>query len=244
MTPSYESRSGVSVRESNVNILEEVVKMRVLKSWQSRTALFLSLGLSSAVLIPFTVANAVQAIPAPYLVGQRFPNSWRSSLPSGTPIPVEYEEAERILLTPDETVEVTLDVAANVLNSRGAIIIPAGSQLEGDLQPQGNGSRFVAQTLILPDGTRRDINAVSNVVTERETISERDNPDILRGAAIGGAAAAVLSEIFGSIDVLEVLAGAGVGVLAEVLLRDKEEVEVVVVRPEELQVRLQSDFVL
>ncbi|HEY9660566.1 MAG TPA: hypothetical protein V6C65_19090, partial [Allocoleopsis sp.] len=179
-----------------------------------------------------------------YLVSQRFPDSWRNGLPSGTLIPVSYDKAEKIVVTPDETSPVTLEIPANILNSSGRLMIPAGSQLEGNLQPANGGTQFVANTLILPDGTRQAINAASNVVTETETITEQDDPNILRGAAVGAAAAAILAEILGSIDVLEVLAGAGVGTLAEIfLLRNKREVEVVVVYPEQLEVRLQSEYV-
>lgn len=225
--------------------------MQFSKVWQSRTALFLTLGFASTLTLPLTLTQPVTASPSPYLTAQRFPDSWRSSLPRGTEIPVEYiadedeEEADRILVTPDETAPLTLTVADDVESSSGRVIIPRGSKLEGELQPSGGGSRFVAETLTLPNGETTDIDAVSNVVTETETITEKDDPDILRGAVVGGAAGAILGEIFGSIDVLEVLGGAGLGVLAEIfLLRDKDEVEVVVVRPDELDVRLQSDFVL
>lgn len=221
--------------------------MQFSKVWQSRTALFLSLGFTSTFTLPLITQSAT-ASPSPYLIGQRFPDSWRSSLPRGTQISVRYvgeEEADRILVTPDETSALTLTVADDVVSSSGRVIIPRGSELEGELQPSGGGSRFVAETLTLPNGETREIDAVSNVVTETETISKKDNPDILRGAVVGGAAGAILGEIFGSIDVLEVLGGAGLGVLAEIfLLRDKDEVEVVVVRPNDLDVRLQSDFVL
>lgn len=249
--------------------------MQRSKTLQSRTALAVAMGLASSLAIPLSFANSVQAVPAPYLVGQRFPDSWRSTLPAGTYIPVAYEdeEADRIVLTPDETVPVTLVVTEDVRTTSGRVIIPRGSFLEGELQPEGNGTQFVAEYLVLDDHYYQDdnrnddrdnnhdndrndnedrdrdeerfeIDAVSNVVTEREVITERSDPDILRGAAIGGAAAAVLSEIFGRIDAWEVLAGAGVGVLAEVLLRGNDEVEVIVVRPDELDVRLTSSFEL
>ncbi|NJO39627.1 MAG: hypothetical protein HC769_08215 [Cyanobacteria bacterium CRU_2_1] len=217
--------------------------MVVSKLWQSRVALFLAIGTTSTLVLPLTIAQSATAHFDPVLISQQFPDSWRNGLPSGTQIPVTYEEADRIILTPEETVPVTLIVTEDVVNDRGRVVIPEGSQIEGELQPSGGGTRFVSKTLILDDETRVDIDAVSNVVNERETITENDDPDILRGAAIGGAAGAVLGEILGSIDVAEVLIGAGVGVLAEVLvLRDRREVEVIVVRPEELSLRLRSAF--
>lgn len=228
--------------------------MQFSYTWQSRVALFVTLGLTSMSLLPFMLARSAQAhslqarssqtLSSGYLISQRFPDSWRSALPSGTLIPVSYDKAEKILVTPDETSPVTLQIPANILNSSGRLMIPAGSQLEGTLQPANGGAQFVASTLILPDGTRKPISVASNVVTETETITKQDNPNILRGAVVGAAAAAILAEIFGSIDVIEVLAGAGVGTLAEIfLLRHKREVEVIVVHPDQLEVRLQSEYV-
>ncbi|WAL61944.1 hypothetical protein [Thermocoleostomius sinensis] len=217
------------------------------KAWQSRTALFLALGFTSTLALPLTFTESGVASPSPYLVGQRFPDSWRSSLPAGTPIPVRYEndDADRILVTPDETASVTLIVTRDIVNSSRRVVIPRDSEITGELRPARGGTQFVAESITLPNGTNRRIDAVSNIVTETDVISRRDNPDILRGAVVGAAAGAILGEIFGRIDFLEVLAGAGVGVLAEIfLLRNRREVEVVVVRPNELDVRLQSDFTL
>jgi hypothetical protein len=217
------------------------------KDWQSRTALFLALGFVSTLTLPLTLTKAGVASPSPYLVGQRFPDSWRSSLPAGTPIPVTYadDDADRILVTPDETAPVTLIVNRDIVNSSRRVVIPQGSEMTGELRPVRGGTQFVAESITLPNGTSGRIDATSNVVTETDVISRRDNPDILRGAVVGAAAGAILGEIFGGIDFLEVLGGAGVGVLAEIfLLRNRREVEVVVVRPNELDVRLQSDFTI
>ncbi len=63
------------------------------------------------------------------------------------------------------------------------------------------------------------------------------------GAAIGAAAAAVVADIFGGIDLGEVLGGAGIGAIAGLLLRGRNEVEVVVVNPDtDLDLTLQSDL--
>jgi hypothetical protein len=145
---------------------------------------------------------------------------------------MEYEE-EKILVTPEETVPITLLVAADIKDSRRNILIPYGSEIMGEIQPSDDesGSFFMADKIVLPDGTTQSIDAVSEVVTRRETIKEGAKAgDILQGAAIGGAAAAVLSEIFGDIGALEVLGGAGAGALAGVLL-GKNEVELVSIDP-------------
>jgi hypothetical protein len=155
-----------------------------------------------------------------------------NTIPQGFVIPMEYEE-EKILVTPEETVPITLLVAADIKDSRRNILIPYGSEIMGEIQPSDDesGSFFMADKIVLPDGTTKSIDAASEVVTRRETIKEGAKAgDILQGAAIGGTAAAVLSEIFGDIGALEVLGGAGVGALAGVLL-GKNEVELVSIDP-------------
>ncbi|MBD2461516.1 hypothetical protein H6G89_10690 [Oscillatoria sp. FACHB-1407] len=215
------------------------------KRWQSKTALMMALGLMSTAMVPVVTATRVAASEA--VVAQVFSQqSQQVGIPSGTVIPVTYTEAERIVLTPEETSDVTLTVETDIRSSRGTVLIPRGSQIEGQLRPADGGSQFVADEVVLPSGRRYSINAASDVVTRTETITEESDPDFLRGAAIGAAAAAVLSEVFGDIDFIEVLAGAGVGALASVLLGGNDrEVEVVVVEPEtDLDLTLQSDFVL
>ncbi|MBE9044131.1 hypothetical protein IQ255_06885 [Pleurocapsales cyanobacterium LEGE 10410] len=167
-----------------------------------------------------------------------------NTVPRGFVIPVEYEE-EKILLTPEETVPVTLLVAANIRDSRRNTLIPYGSEIVGQIEPSqdGSGSLFVAQELVFPDGTAQSIDAVSDVVTRTETVKRGANTgDILKGAAIGAAAAAVLSEIFGDIGAIEVLGGAGAGAIAGLLLGGNE-VELVSIDPNnDLDLTLQDSL--
>jgi len=214
--------------------------------WQSKTALLIALGMTSTLALPVLLAGEAMASSSHYTVGQAFPRSTRILIPAGTLIPVRYDEGEKIIVTPEETAPLTLTVAQDIRSSAGTILIRAGSKIEGELQPAFGGTQFVAQDLILRNSdTSIPIVATSEVITDTEIINEKTNPDILRGAVIGSAAGAVIAEIFGGIDLGEVLAGAGVGVLAELLLRGREEVEVVVVNPEtDLDLELQSDLYL
>lgn len=220
--------------------------MFINTGWRSKSALLMALGFASTVSLPFALSRAAIASSAPYTVAQLFSNPSEVGLEQGMVIPVRYDEAEKIVVLPDETAPVTLTVAQDIRTNRGTVIIPEGTLIEGELQPDGDGTRFVAQELVYVNNDRRvPIDATSNLITDRETISRRDNPDLIKGAVIGAAAAAVLSEVLGSIDVVEVLAGAGLGALASVLFRGREEVEVIVVYPEsDLDLTLQSDYVL
>lgn len=219
--------------------------MILSQHWRSGTALAIALGLTSAAASPLLMAGSVAAS-EPRLYAQIFSQSYNVGLEEGTIIPVRYDEGERIVVLPDETAPVTLTVAEDIRSNRGTVIIPAGTRIVGELRPDDDGTRFYAEELVYTNNDRSfPIDATSTVITERETITRDSDPDILRGAVIGAAAGAVLGEIFGSIDFLEVLGGAGVGALASVLLRGSEEVEVIVVNPEtDLDLTLQDSFVL
>ena len=213
----------------------------LIPRWRARTAGLMALSLAWVGLLPVGVAVA-----EPVQVAQLFQQQSQVGVPVGTVIAVRYSEAERIIVTPEETAPVRLTVAQEVRSARGTVLITAGSQIEGELRPDGGGTRFFAET-ITPAGSTRSlpIDATSGLFTETETITRDTNPDILRGAAIGAAAGAVLGEIFGDIDLGKVLLGAGLGALASILLPSNEEVEVVVINSEtDLDLTLRSDFVL
>ncbi|MEL6929896.1 MAG: hypothetical protein AAFO95_14820 [Cyanobacteria bacterium J06600_6] len=155
-----------------------------------------------------------------------------NTVPQGFVVPIEYDE-EKILLTPEETVPISLFVAADIKDSRRNVLIPYGSEILGQIEPNEaeSGSFFSADQIVFPNGTTQSIDAESQVVTRRETVKEgASTGDILQGAAIGATAAAVLSEIFGDLGALEVLGGAGAGALAGLLLGGNE-VELVSIDP-------------
>jgi hypothetical protein len=217
--------------------------MALSRFWQSQTALMLSVGLVSTATLPFVANRAIAGSLPPD--GQLMAQSWDDYIPAGTQIPVELEDAERIVVAPDETLNVSLIVSDDVRSRQGDVVIPYGSEIRGRMEPVSGGTQFVAESIVLndEDGDRLPFEAESNIFTQTEVIDRRSDPDILRGAVIGAAAGAVLSEIFGRIDLWEVLGGAGLGVLTEVATRGDEEAEVFVIEPEnELRLTLEDDF--
>jgi hypothetical protein len=215
-------------------------------TWKSGTSAFLVLSLFAGAATPILAPSVASAQLFPTQRNRPFYSS-QVIIPAGTEIPVEYNDAEKILVTEDETMPLTLTVAANIRDNRNRILIPFGSQLVGQLQPARGGSQFVARELIFPEGTRLSINASSDVVTRREEIDGgTDVNSILKGAAIGAAAASVISLITGnhSIGIGEVLGGAGLGALGGWLLGGRRESsELVSIDPNnDLDVRLNSDL--
>lgn len=143
-------------------------------------------------------------------------NNSNFNIPAGTTIPVFYDQAEKILVTKEETLPVTLRVGANLKDRQGRVMIPYGTEILGKIQPSGNGSQFVGEYLIL-NNQQYPINANSRVVTTTEIIKQGANTGaILKSAAIGAAAATVIAGITGdkAIATEEILGGTGLGALA------------------------------
>jgi hypothetical protein len=220
--------------------------MLTFHRWQSKTALILALGMTATALVPILISTAAIARSQPNKSELLLSQSSRDDVvPAGTTIPVTFDK-DKIIVKPDETAKAKLIVAQNIISDSGRVVIPEGSEINGELRPVDGGTQYVAKNVI----TRRNrdqrfpIEATSQIITRTETINQKTSRDVLKGAAIGAAAGAVLSEIFGDIDLGEVLAGAGVGALASVLQGKKEkEVEVVVVEPErDLELTLEEDL--
>ena len=161
-------------------------------------------------------------------------------------ISVEYPEAEKIVVMPNETVPLTITVAQDVVTSQGRVWIPAGAEIVGQLKPASGGSQFVANEVIISTSQRFRLDASSQVVTRTETIRKGASAgSILGGAAIGAAAAAAIGAVVGdnAIATEEVLGGAGLGAITGVFV-GRRKVDVVVVHPsEDLNLTLQSDIV-
>ncbi len=192
--------------------------------------------------------STVTAINSPYIVTQQ-PIATDFRVPSNTVIPVTYK-ADKILLTKEETVPVTLIVSSNMATTNGVILIPQGSEIKGELQPKDGGTQFVAQQLILANGQTYNISATSNVITKTETVSQgMDTGNLLKNAALGTAAAAAIAAVTGdnAIATEELLIGAGAGILATLIPQflGMNNVDLLVVEPEtNLDLTLNSDLVI
>ncbi len=145
-----------------------------------------------------------------------FPVNSSVTIPAGTRIPMRFEEGERILISPQETLPITLKTGATIRDSNRNVLIPAGSEVNGEIRPVNGGSQFIAREIII-NGQPYPFNATSPVVTRTETIHEGASvEEILGGTVAGAGAAAIIAGVTGDrrIDALEVLAGAAVGTLA------------------------------
>jgi len=168
------------------------------------------------------------------------------TIPAGTQIPVRSEQGTRILVTKNENMPLTLTVAAPIRNRNGKVLIPRGSHIVGNIQPAGDGSRFVAEKLIFPRGRQDSLVATSQIITRTEKISSGSNTRaILQGTIVGGAAASILAAVTGdgAIATEEVLGGAGLGALGG-LVFGKGSQELISIYPDtDLDLTLHQDLI-
>ncbi|MBO3461165.1 hypothetical protein G7B40_017280 [Aetokthonos hydrillicola Thurmond2011] len=221
--------------------------MFISKSWQYKTLVLITLATISTVNLEILRSHPVVAATKLDAIGQKVAQSDRLVLRDGSRIPVRYNKAEKVLLTPDERQSLTLTVAENIRTSSGQIAIPANSKIEGELEPVSGGTQFVARTLILRNNDQRlSIDATSKVVDRRRTISSKNDSDIAKGAVVGAGAAALLGGIFGGrIRIGEILGGGAVGALGGTLLRGTKRREVVLIYPNrDLQLTLNSSLAI
>jgi hypothetical protein len=199
-------------------------------------------------------SGTVAAINSPYIIGNqiavpRSPNM--AQLPAGTLITVRYDEAERIYISTEEPepVPVTLTVARNVRGQDERLLIPAGSQIVGELRTVdgGAGARFYANELVLTDRTRLPLSATSGTVTTTRRITRGANVgEILAGAALGAGAAAGVAAVTGdrAIATEEVLGGTALGTLASVFL-GRDRITLISINPAtDLDLTLDSPLVM
>lgn len=209
---------------------------------QSGAAALMAITVTTGAITPMIVF--APAAHAQYNIGQ----SRTTIIPAGVNFPVRYDK-EKIVVSRGETLPLTLRIANNIIDRNRNVLIPAGTEVVGQLEPvyfdgrfstdrndQNNirGVRFVARELVYASGRRQTINANSQTFTQTEKISKNDSSKVLTDAAIGAGAAAAISLITGNrrIEILEPVGGAAAGALASILLRRKEA-EVFVIRPEQ-----------
>jgi S-layer homology domain len=194
-------------------------------------------------------SNQASAINSPYVVavGSTTPTPIAVTIPQGTAIPVKYDKAEKILVTKDETAPLTLTVSQNVVTQDGSVVIPAGSQVIGQLKPATGGSQFVAQKLVLTSGQEYQLNASSEVITKTETVKKGTSVgSIIKNTVLGAGAATAVSAVTGdrAIATEEVLSGAGIGALVG-LFFGKNSVDLIAIDPDtDLQMTINQNLLV
>jgi hypothetical protein len=148
---------------------------------------------------------------------ERYAQVFRSDyvLPAGQALVTKLADDQTLYIGNGDTVSVRLRVDRDVrATNNGAVLIPAGSIVEGQFVPVDGGSQFVASTL-QSRGATVSLSAQSELITDVKDPRQTNTGAIATDAAIGAAGAAVLSGVLGdrAIATEEVLAGAAAGVI-------------------------------
>lgn len=239
--PNYARNSIAAATERRIVV--NYPDVRFLNSNQTATRADVAAFIYQALVSTGQVA----AIQSPYIVGQTPVQPPSASIPAGTALPLRYANADRILLAKNEPqpTPITLTVAQNIVTADGTVLIPAGSQVAGQLTVSQGAAQFNASELILPNGQKTAIAATSDPITTTESIRRGTNTGtILKDAALGSAAAAGIAAVTGdrNIKAGEVLIGTGVGALAG-LIFGGDRVDLISIRPNtDLNVRLTNEL--
>ncbi|MBD2306204.1 hypothetical protein H6G17_11835 [Chroococcidiopsis sp. FACHB-1243] len=206
--------------------------MLTFKPWQTGTAFLMALSIGTSATLPMVMTAPATAQVFPSSPGSSRISD-RTTIRAGARIPVRYDEAEKIVISPKERMRLTLTVAANVTNRNGTVLIPDGSLIEGELVPADGGSQFIARNLIIDDGRRQSIDASSDVIETTQLRRGVSTGSILKGAVVGAAAGAALGGLTGNrrISTGEVLIGTGVGAAGGAVL-GRKKADVVVINPD------------
>lgn len=224
--------------------------MKTVKTFATRSsaAFALALGLSTTGLLPLATLRA-DAQAKPITIAQY--NTTRPAvfnrtvrIAAGAVIPTTYTKAAKIVLAPDEKMAATLTIPSNIRSGDGRLLIPSGSTVEGEFRPtsvvdrdgkEQKGTRFYARTLFMPNGSSMVLDASSDVITRKETISKGVNTtSILTGAAIGAGAGAIVSAVTGNRQIGwgNILIGTAAGAVGGWLANGQNKADVLVVNSE------------
>jgi hypothetical protein len=128
------------------------------------------------------------------------PQNPRLKLAVGRQINVMYTLSDKVVVTPAETINMTVIVANDIKNSQGEVLIPQNSEISGQLVPLYRGAnflgnQFVAEKLIVGDRSYKDLNATSSLIVGQQLTSV--NPETLQDAAISPHAQVMIKKLTG-----------------------------------------------
>lgn len=155
-------------------------------------------------------------------------------LTAGTVLTLRYPRATELALPADKSWQEVLVLDEPVLDGRGNVVIPRGSQVIGRFESSRRGSRFIAQAIAL-QGQNLLIEGESNPLSGDRQVP-RD--DLLRNSAIGAVGLGLVGILTGGLGLLGIAAGAAGGAATTFLTAPQPAV----IQPNQVfEVRLTAD---
>jgi hypothetical protein len=168
----------------------------------------------------------------------------------GTVLPVQMLGGNdvKLIIATGETIQTTLELSSNVLNTQGKVLIPKGSQVQGQFQPvringTTQGTQYYADKVSI-NSQNFSMVAISDplVPTSRQALST----NTLRGGLASAATQLLLGRLLGGDTNVGNLLGtlSGGNNSSTSFPTNQEANSVIVVEPKKMTLKVQSDFKL
>jgi hypothetical protein len=174
----------------------------------------------------------------------------------GTTLPVQLAGSSnaKLFIAPGETIQTEFVISTDIVDKQGTVLVPKGSKIQGRFQPVSIGgttqaTQFYADKITIKDKTY-SVNATSDPLVPVTEQSAKNNltPDDLKGGLASVAAKAVLGSILGGggggINVGNILGGVltGGSGASNSGGGSTQPTGIIIVEPEKLQIKMQSDM--
>jgi hypothetical protein len=177
----------------------------------------------------------------------------------GTTLPVQLSGSSnaKLFIAPGETVQTEFIISTDIVDSKGVMLVPKGSKIQGRFQPVSIGgntqaTQFYAEKIFIKDKPYA-LNATSDPIVPETAQSAKTNlsPDDLKGGLATAAAKTVLGSILGGgsggsgggINVGDILGGILSGSSGSTTPASSTT-GIVIVEPAKLQIKMQNDMEL
>ncbi|MEB3336467.1 MAG: hypothetical protein VKJ46_03325 [Leptolyngbyaceae bacterium] len=138
----------------------------------------------------------------------------QTMLAAGQTIATHYGGKSQLILQTGETRKLALSLNQDIRNPSGQVVIPADTQIEGEITPVEGGGQFIATRMII-NGGAYPFSAKSPTIHDVKDPQQTSAGAIAGDAAIGAAGGIVLGQVLGQrgITLEQVLGGAAAGVV-------------------------------
>lgn len=136
----------------------------------------------------------------------------QTMLAAGQTIATHYGGKSQLILQTGETRKLALSLNQDIRNPSGQVVIPADTQIEGEITPIEGGGQFTATRMII-NGVAYPFSAQSPTLHDVKDPQQTSIGAIAGDAAIGAAGGIVLGQVLGQrgITLEQVLGGAAAG---------------------------------
>ncbi len=162
-------------------------------------------------------------------------------LAAGQTVKASYQGNDAQVLNSGESRALSLTLVNAIVSQSGRVVVPAGSEIRGDVVPVQGGGQFIAKQIVV-NSKPHNFTAQSGTIHDVKDPRETSVGAIAGDAVIGAVGGAVVSQVLkGRIDVGEVVGGAAAGAIIGNVTAPQA---VVINKNDQFDLQLTSDFTL